>query len=253
MKTILSKLYIHPFTYILIILSVITGMFKELTMVLFIVIIHEIGHLTAALYYKWNTSKIVIYPFGGCLKFEEKINRSLKEELIILLCGPFFQIILLFLVSYLTDIGFMTYRNYEIFKTYNYTLLGFNLLPIYPLDGGRLLNIFMNYLLPFKKGNKLVVFISVIVVLIMLFLYKNLNFTLMGILLLSELFLYFKRQDFLYNKLLLERYMDSFNFKKLKVILSKDNMYKDCRHVVFYKNKYITEKDYLNKRFKEEK
>lgn len=30
-------------------------------------------------------------------------------------------------------------------------------------------------------------------------------------------------------------------------------MYKDKRHIILYKNKYITEKDYLNQRFKDDK
>lgn len=225
-------------------------MFKEFGMVLLIIIVHEFGHLGAALYFKWNTGKIVIYPFGGCCKFDEKINRSLKEELIILLCGPFVQIILYFIMSYLTTKGFMTYRNFSIFKNYHYTLLIFNLIPIYPLDGGRILNIFINYLMPFKRGNKVVIFISGFVILIAMFFYKSLNFTMMSILIISELLIYFKRQNFLYNRMLLERYIGNFSFKKLRKVKSKDNMYKECRHVIFYKNKYITEKSYLEERFK---
>ena len=84
----------------------------------------------------------------------------------------------------------------------------------------------------------------------MIFFYKNLNFILMSILLLLELFLYLKRQDYLYNRMLLERYMNKHNFKKGKIINNKDSMYKEKRHVLFFKNKYITEKDYLKERFK---
>lgn len=228
-------------------------MFKEFGMVLLIIIIHEFGHLSAALFFNWNTGKIVIYPFGGCCKFDENLNKSLKEELIILLCGPVFQIIFCFIMSYLTTKGIMTYRNFSIFKTYHYTLLAFNLLPIYPLDGGRILNILFYYILPFKKGNKLVIFISLFIVLIMLYLYKSVNFTLMCVLLLSELFLYFKQQDYLYNRMLLERYIGNYDFRKLKKINNKDNMYKNVRHLVLYKGKYITEKSYLKERFKVEK
>ena len=137
-------------------------MFKEFGMVFFIVIIHEIGHFTAALHFKWNVDKIVIYPFGGCCKFNERVNTSSREELIILLCGPIAQITLYIIIGYLSTKGFMTYRNLLIFKAYHYTLLSFNLLPIYPLDGGRMLNIILNYLLPFKKGNKITIFISII-------------------------------------------------------------------------------------------
>ena len=203
-----------------------------------------------ARYYKWDFDKIEIYPFGGCTKFDEKINRPMKEELLILLNGPFFQILLFIIIFLLQKEGLITFRNYTIFKHYHYTLLFFNLLPIYPLDGGRILNIMINYILPYKKGNKLVIIISVFIILIMLFLYKNLNFTLMGILLLFELIIYFKRQNFLYNRMLLERYMFPFKFNKLKIIKNKNSMYKDKRHIILYKDKYITEKDYLNQRFK---
>ena len=203
-----------------------------------------------AKYYKWNFDKIAIYPFGGCTKFDEKINRSMKEELFILFNGPMFQMILFAFVFILFNEGFISFRGYTIFKHYHYTLLLFNLLPIYPLDGGKILNIVINYLFPFKKGNKLVVVISSFILIVMLLLYKNLNFTLMGILLFTELIIYFKRQDFLYNRMLLERYIFPFNFSKFKIIKSKNSMYKDRRHIVLYNGKYITEKDYLNKRFR---
>ena len=94
-----------------------------------------------ARYYKWDFDKIAIYPFGGCTKFDEKINRPMKEELLILLNGPFFQILLFIIIFLLQKEGLITFRNYTIFKHYHYTLLFFNLLPIYPLDGGRILNI----------------------------------------------------------------------------------------------------------------
>ena len=104
--------------------------------------------------------------------------------------------------------------------------------------------------MPYKKGNKLVVIISFLIIVIMMFFYRNLNFTLMGILLTSELFLYFKRQNYLYNRMLLERYMDRFYFKRLKTINNKDLMYKERRHIILFNNKYITEREYLKERFR---
>lgn len=228
-------------------------MFKEFGMVFLIILVHELGHLGAALFLKWNTGKIIIYPFGGCCKFDEKINRSLKEEFIILLCGPIVQIIFCLIIEFCTTKGLMTYRNFLIFQNYHYTLLIFNLLPVYPLDGGRILNIFFNCFMPFKKGNKIVVFISMLIILVCVSYYRNLNFTLMGFLILGELLLYLKRQDFLYNRMLLERYIGNFSFKKIKKINNKENMYKNCRHVIWYIDKYITEKSYLKERFRVKK
>lgn len=160
-----------------------------------------------AKHFKWNFDKIAIYPFGGCTKFNEKINKSLKEELLILINGPLFQILLYIIVIILNIKGIITTRSLNLFKNYHYTLLIFNLLPIYPLDGGRILNIIMNYLLPYKKGNKIVILISIILTLTLILLYNSLNYILMSILLITEIIIYLKRQNYLYNKMLLERYI----------------------------------------------
>lgn len=203
-----------------------------------------------AVYYKWNLDKIAVYPFGGCVKFNERLTKPLKEEFLILLSGPLAQMIFFLFVSFLEMNGLITYRNFLLFKSYHYTLLIFNLLPIYPLDGGKILNIFLNAMFPYKKGNKLVIIISFILLIGSVFLYQNINFVLMAILLLSEVFIYLKRQPFLYNTLLLEKYLKNNGYKKVKIIPNKDLMYKEKRHIILYKNKYITEKDYLKQRFK---
>ena len=72
----------------------------------------------------------------------------------------------------------------------------------------------------------------------------------MSIFLIIEITLYLKRQDYLFNKFLLERYLNNYNFKKIKIINNKNNMYKDKRHMLKDKNKYILETDYLKERFK---
>ncbi len=225
-------------------------MFKEFSYVFIIIIVHEIGHLIAAKICSWNFDKIEVYPFGGCVKLDDKINRSMKEELFILIAGPVMQILFFYVCYLFLNEGFISYRNFLIFKNYHYTLLIFNLLPIYPLDGGRILNIIINFFMPFKKSNKITICLSFLLIFSLLFFYKSLNFTLMGILLITELIVYFKRQDFLYNKMLLERFINPFKFKKMKIIKNKDNMYKDKRHIILYKDKYITEKEYLKERFK---
>ena len=71
----------------------------------------------------------------------------------------------------------------------------------------------------------------------------------MAILLLIELLIYYKKQDYLYNKFLLERYLNKYNFKKVKLIYNKDNMYKEKKHVLKENGIYFTEKQYLDKRF----
>lgn len=225
-------------------------MYKEFIIISLIIIIHEFGHAITALAFKWHLEKIAIYPFGGCVKFSEDINRPMYQELLILLAGPLTQVVFFLVISAIYHLNIISLRNFTLFRIYHYTLLIFNLLPVYPLDGGRLLNIIMNYFFPYKKGNKLVVAISLIIIIFLIISIKNLNFFFLGFLLIVELCLYYKKQDYLYNRFLLERYLNHYNFKKLKIITNKDNMYKEKRHLLKQEKKYLTEKEYLNTRFK---
>ena len=202
-KNIFNKIHIHSSNYLFIFLFFLTGLFKEFIIIFSIIIIHEIGHLIGALLCKWKIDKIIIYPYGGCVRFDDDINKPLYQELIILLFGPLFQIIYYFIILICFKNNLILERSFDIFFSYHYTLLVFNLLPIYPLDGGKLLNIFNNYYFPNKKGNLLTIFLSLLFLFFSFIFYRNFNFYLMGIMLIFDIFLYFKRQDYLYNKFLL--------------------------------------------------
>lgn len=248
-KNILNKFYIHPLSYILLLLLILTGSFKETLIVFFIIIIHELGHLLSSKIFKWKLDKIVIYPFGGCVKFNEDINRPILEEIIIIISGPLFQIILFFIITIIYNEYHISPKDYLIFKNYHYTLLTFNLLPIYPLDGGKLFNAINNYFFPYKKGNIISTIISIIILVIISITYNKFNFLTMSLIILFEQIQYIKRQGYLYNKFLLERYIKKYNFKKIKVIKNKNNMYRNKKHVILNGKKYITEREYLIKRF----
>ena len=127
---------IHPLYYIVCLICIFTGLFRNLIYITLLILIHEIGHLIGALYYKWHIKKVVILPFGGITIFNELINKSLKEEFVILVLGPLFQILFYFvLVFFNIDNSLIT--------SYHYSLLLFNILPIIPLDGSKLLNIIL--------------------------------------------------------------------------------------------------------------
>lgn len=224
--------------------AVITGIFKKYLFFTVIILIHELGHFTAGTVLGWKVDKIYIYPYGGCTKFLDGFNKSLFEELIILVMGPMFQIIFYFIVS-----RYLNYNDFIVFRNYNYAILCFNLLPIYPLDGGKLLNILLSFNLSFKKGFLLSIYISIIVFIFVFVKSNSILFYIILIFLFCKIIEEYKQIKFYYNKFLLERYMYPTKYKNMKVIKNINNFYRNKKHVIKYENKYLTEKEALKKIF----
>lgn len=228
---------IHPFFYIVAIICVITGYFKYFLFFTFLILFHEIGHLTAGLICKWQVDKIIIMPFSGLTIFNNKINHSLKEELFVVLLGPIFQIVL---GLFIRDSSLLNIH---------YSLLLFNLIPIYPLDGSKIISIVLNYILSFYKSLNLVIYISYIMILLLLFKYKNMLFILIILLILTKVIEEHKKIKEIFNKFLLERYLYNFNYKKTKKIVNLKQMNLNKKHLFKLENKWYTEKEILRKIF----
>lgn len=238
---------IHPIYYLTAIITIITGNFKDFTLITLIIIIHELGHISAAIYYKWNIEKIIILPFGGITIFNEYLNRPIKEELIIALAGPIYQIIFYYLVSFLN-------LKTSLFSSYHYTLLLFNLLPLIPLDGSKIFGLLLEKYLPYKLSNLLIIIISFLLLFtlsIVLIINRNLLMIIILFFILIKLITQTKQYKYIFNKFLFERYLYNFNFKKRKKIndLKINKMMRDKIHIFYYNNIYKTEKEVLNNKF----
>lgn len=237
---------IHLLYYIVGLICIITGLFKDFIYITLLITIHEVGHILAALYYKWNIKKVVILPFGGITIFNELVNKKLKEEFLILVLGPIFQIIF-YIILVLLKI------NNNIITSYHYNLLIFNLLPLIPLDGSKLVNIILNKILSFKYSHIITVIISLIT---LIFLFIRAFFLHNLILLLILLFIMIKNikeikdHKYLFNKFLYERYNYQLEFKKIKIIkgIKIEHMKKDHKHL-FFSNRYYSEREVLNDYF----
>ncbi|MBP3461357.1 MAG: hypothetical protein J6K21_02995 [Bacilli bacterium] len=244
MKTIFK---IHPIYYVVAFIMIITGMFKDFIYVTLLILIHEIGHSIMALIYGWKIKKIILLPFGGITIFNELINKSLKEEFLILIMGPIFQIIFYFILILLNITT-------PLIKNYHYSLLIFNMLPIIPLDGSKLLNIILNKIISFKKSHLITIYVSIITIIFLTlksFKIKNLVLLFILIFLILKVIKELKEHKYMFNKFLFERYNYNLKFNKIKYIkgINLSKMKKEYKHF-FYDKKYYTEKEILKKHFK---
>lgn len=245
-KNFLNKIVISKYTYFIIFLCLITGLIKELIIVSTLIIFHEFGHYFMSYIFKWNVSKINIYPFGGLIIFDDKIDKPLYQEFLITIFGPIFQwIIFLFLLLFKKY-----YSSYFINSLYNYHIYMFifNLLPIVPLDGSKIINIFLNKILSFKKSNLILSIISILFTIGFLIVFKN-NYSYYIIIsfLIYEIINFLKQSKYLFYRFVYEKYLYKNNYKKTILINNIKKMKRNKKHLIKYKNKYITEKQYIKK------
>ena len=220
------------------------GSYKECIILSFLIGIHELGHCLAAKTFSIPVKKIIIYPLGGISIFDMDININKIKEFWILIMGPLFQTLAYLLLN-------LIIKDKTLIKMYHFGILSFNLLPIYPLDGGRILNLFINHLLPYKKSFKLSILISYIITILVLFsnTHFNINMIITYVLLITIIRKEQLKLSFYFYKFLLERLLKKYYFKKNTIVYKLDDYYK-------YKNNYIkqgkniySEKEYLVKKY----
>ncbi len=109
------------------------------TILMLLAFLHECGHLLAGIILKLKPKKLEINPFGLAIIFEEFGSKNKEFEwkkIIISLAGPLTNLVILLLFIF-ANIPLENIQR-EIIVYANILIIAFNLLPIYPLDGGRI-------------------------------------------------------------------------------------------------------------------
>lgn len=118
------------------------------------VTLHELGHALAARRYHIKTSNITLLPIGGVAQLESMPEKP-KEELVVALAGPMVNIIiggLLYPILHLSgglddlDVSRFSHHNFlPSLMVVNIWLAVFNMIPAFPMDGGRVLRALLSF------------------------------------------------------------------------------------------------------------
>ncbi|WLR50004.1 M50 family metallopeptidase [Bacillus tianshenii] len=229
--SLMKKCTIHPLFWIVAAIGVLSGRFMETAMVFAIIFIHEMGHAATAHFFNWKIKKIELFPFGGVAEVDEHGNRPLKEEMLVILAGPAQHVWMIGLSYLLFLTGLIGETFHNIFVLHNVMILSFNLLPIWPLDGGRILLTLFSSRVPFLQAYRYALLVSftafgIVLLLHLIFSYYHLNlWIILGFLLLSQV-LEWKQQKFTHVRFLLERYYGrQTEISQLKSILVEETTY----------------------------
>jgi stage IV sporulation protein FB len=149
------RIRIHPLFILIWALASLTGMFIEATTLFVIILIHELGHVWTAISYGWRVEEIQLLPFGGVAKVSEYGNITAWEEIVVALAGPINNGLMVWVAYFFSSIGWWSVEWTDFFIRANVIIGLFNLLPIQPLDGGKILQCLLSLWIPYVKAIRL--------------------------------------------------------------------------------------------------
>ncbi|RCW66410.1 site-2 protease family protein [Saliterribacillus persicus] len=205
-------IHLHPILFIILSLAFVTGMIMEFLVIFGIVLFHEYGHYFWAKHFGWKIEGIYLWIFGGVMHTEADWKRPMKEEVIVTIAGPLQHLWIYLALYFVTPLDILPEATIQLIHYYNILILFGNLLPIWPLDGGKLLYLFFSFFLSFLNASRYIITFSVTFILMFtVYLLLRVNLPLTGFFLLAFLIwenrIEWNRQSHLFLQFLWQRFV----------------------------------------------
>ena len=133
------------------------------------VLLHEFGHAFAAMGFGIRTPDITLLPIGGVARLS-RIPEEPWQELVVAIAGPMVNVVILAVLIFVMHtsaaldqpeylesptIGFLDKIVYV-----NKMLILFNLIPAFPMDGGRILRALLAMAMPYARATQIAAWIG---------------------------------------------------------------------------------------------
>jgi Zn-dependent protease/CBS domain-containing protein len=148
------------------------AVFQEILFILAVfacVLLHELGHVLAARRYGIATPDITLLPIGGLARLSRMPEKP-SEEIVIAIAGPLVNVVIAVILILIlgTGIGFSAFTEVEDsaqgflarLAAVNVFLVVFNLIPAFPMDGGRVLRAALSFRLGRRRATQIAAWIG---------------------------------------------------------------------------------------------
>ena len=125
------------------------------------VLFHELGHALAASRYGIRTQDIVLLPIGGVARLERMPEKP-GQELAVAVAGPAVNVAIAALLWFFVPASHQipvagargAIQPAAFLLAVNVLMVGFNLIPAFPMDGGRILRALLASFMPFARATR---------------------------------------------------------------------------------------------------
>ena len=147
---------VNPLFLLILVIFFLLGMIDQVLIAFTLVLAHEFVHMIIAYYLGFKVTRIELFPFGGMAEYKGLLEMEPWQEIKVSLAGPLFNIIFaVILYSLLTFNIIEPHKYINLLLEYNLIIASINLIPVLPLDGGRILRAFLLLSYGIKKGNSI--------------------------------------------------------------------------------------------------
>ena len=150
-----TRIRLHPLALIGAIVCIGMGQGSAVLSALLALVLHELAHVFAAKSFRLPVPEVEFTPFGGVARMEDLCEATPVQQFVVAAAGPAMSWLCCLVCAGLMQLGWVSLAQIEGFLRWNLLLLCFNLIPVLPLDGGRMMQALLSPWLGWQKAMRI--------------------------------------------------------------------------------------------------
>lgn len=148
------KIQIKPSFFVIMFIMIALDFTEQFFVILSAVTLHELSHILTAKIFKLKVEKMIFTPIGEIAVIKELESLNVLKKLLVVFAGPAINIFIVLIFYFIGN------EKFNLYKNINLSIAFFNLLPIYPFDGGRIIQYILSYNIGVLNANKILIKLS---------------------------------------------------------------------------------------------